>query len=296
MEITFLGTGSMLPTRERNGTAMLLTYRDQGLLFDCGEGTQRQLRIANIPATKITKILVSHWHGDHVFGLPGLLLTLGASHYQGTLEMFGPKKSKQRFADLRKPFVAQNILPITLKEVNKGIFYENDFFKLEALALEHSTTVLGYSFIEQDKFHINVPYAKKMGLLNNPLLSDLQKGKDVTWQGKKIKVKDATTRSPGKKITFITDTRYCANAVKLAKNADVLICEATFMHDLKEKAKQFAHLTTKQAAMLAKKANVKQLIITHFSQRYKDIKAMEAEAKAVFPNTVAAYDFLVYKT
>ncbi|MBS3144942.1 MBL fold metallo-hydrolase, partial [Candidatus Woesearchaeota archaeon] len=238
MEITFLGTGSMLPTKERNGTAVLLTYRDQGILFDCGEGTQRQLRIANIPPTKITKILVSHWHGDHVFGLPGLILTLGSSHYQGTLEMYGPKKSKQRLADLRKPFVAQNTLPLTLKEVDKGVFYENDFFKLEALPLEHSTTVLGYSFIEQDKFHINLPYIKKVGLLNNPLLSDLQKGKDVVWQGKKIKAKDATTRSPGKKITFITDTKYCANAVKLAKHADVLICESTYMDELKDKAKE----------------------------------------------------------
>ena len=295
MEITFLGTGSMLPTKERNGTAILLTYRDQGILFDCGEVTQRQLRIANIPATKITKILVSHWHGDHVFGLPGLILTLGTSHYQGTLDIYGPRKSKQRFADLRKPFVAQNTLPITLKEVDKGVFYENEFFKLEALALEHSTTVLGYSFIEQDKFHINVPYVKKIGLLNNPLLSNLQKGKDVVWQGKKIKVKDATTRSPGKKITFITDTKYCANAVKLAKDADVLICESTYMQDLKEKAREFLHMTTKEAALIAKKAKAKKLIITHYSQRYKDPKAMEAEAKTVFPNTIASYDFMVYK-
>ena len=295
MEITFLGTGSMLPTKERNGTAVLLTYRDQGILFDCGEGTQRQLRIANIPPTKITKILVSHWHGDHVFGLPGLILTLGSSHYQGTLEMYGPKKSKQRLADLRKPFVAQNTLPLTLKEVDKGVFYENDFFKLEALPLEHSTTVLGYSFIEQDKFHINLPYVKKVGLLNNPLLSDLQKGKDVVWQGKKIKAKDATTRSPGKKITFITDTKYCANAVKLAKHADVLICESTYMDELKDKAKEFKHMTSKEAALIAKKAGVKKLIITHYSQRYKDPKAMEAEAKTVFPNTIASYDFMVYK-
>ncbi len=296
MEITFLGTGSMLPTRERNGTGVLLTYRDQGILFDCGEGTQRQLRTVGISPTKITKILVSHWHGDHVFGLPGLLLTMGASHYQGTLEMYGPLQSKQRFANLRRPYVAQNDLPVTLKEVRKGIFFENDFFKLEALPLEHSTAVLGYSFIEQDKFHINMDYIKKVGLQHNSLLSDLQKGKDVTWQGKKIKAKDATTRIPGKKITVILDTKYCANAVQLAKHADVLICEATYMEDLKDKAKEFAHLTTKDAAMIAKKANVKQLIITHFSQRYKDIKAMEAEAKRVFHNTLAAYDFFVYKT
>ncbi len=295
MEITFLGTGSMLPTKERNGTAVLLTYRDQGILFDCGEGTQKQMRIANIPITKITKLLVSHWHGDHVFGLLGLILTMGSSHYQGTLEMYGPKKSKQRFADLRRPFVAQNTLPITLKEVQKGIFFQNAFFKLEALPLEHSTEVLGFSFIEQEKFHINVPYIKKVGLQNNPLLSELQKGRDIVWQGKKIKVKDATTRSPGKKITFITDTRACANAVKLAKDADVLICESTYMEDHKDKAKEFFHMTAKQAAMIAKKAHVKKLIITHFSQRYRDIKTLEAEAKAVFPNTIAAHDFMVYK-
>ncbi len=295
MEITFLGTGSMLPTKERNGTAVLLTYRDQGLLFDCGEGTQRQLRVANIPVTKITKILVSHWHGDHVFGLPGLLLTMGASHYQGTLEMYGPKKSKQRFANLRRPYVGQNKLPITLKEIQKGVFFKNEFFRLEALPLEHSTEVLGFSFIENDKYHINVPYIKKVGLLHNPLLRELQQGNDVTWQGKKIKVLQATTRSPGKKITFITDTRTCSNAVRLAKDADVLICESTYMEDLKDKAREFFHMTAKEAAMIAKKAQVKKLIITHFSQRYRDIKLLEAEAKTVFPNTIAAHDFMAYK-
>lgn len=285
----------MLPTKERNGTAILLTYRDQGILFDCGEGTQKQLRIAHIPITKITKILLSHWHGDHVFGLPGLLLTMGASHYPGNLELYGPKGSKQRFADLRRPYVPQNTFPMRLQEVQKGVFFENNFFQLEALPLKHSTTVIGFSFVEKPKRNVHVEYTKKFGLVNNPILRDLQEGKDIVWQGKKIKASLATKLTPGKKITFITDTVSCPNAITLAKNADVLICEATYADVLKEKAKAHAHLTAKQAAMIAKKAKVKQLIITHFSQRYKDEKLLEAEARATFPNTIAAHDFMIYK-
>lgn len=295
MELTFLGTGSMLPTKERNGTAVLLSHRDETLLFDCGEGTQKQMRIMHIPVTKITKILLSHWHGDHVFGLPGLLLTMGASHYNKTLEIYGPKGSKKRFVDLQRPWIPQEKISLALKEVSKGIFFDGTSFRLEALPLEHTTHVIGFSFVEKDKRNIDIAYTKQFGLVKNPLLRDLQAGKDIIWQGKKIKASRATTITKGKKITFLTDTRMCANAVRLASNADLLICEATYDATMKEKAEEYGHLTAKDAAMIAKKAKVKKLIITHFSQRYKDNKALEQEAKQVFPNTIAAHDFMQYK-
>jgi len=295
MQITFLGTGSMLPTKERNGTAVLLSHRDETILFDCGEGTQKQMRIMGIPVTKITKILISHWHGDHVFGLPGLLLTMGASHYNKTLAIYGPKGSKKRFADLQRPWIPQEKISLHLKEVSKGIFFDGAYFHLEALPLEHTTQVIGFSFVEKDKRNINTAYTKQFGLVKNPILRDLQAGKDITWQGKKIKASTATTLTKGKKITFLTDTKMCANAVRLARNADILICEATYDAAMQEKAKEYGHLTAKDAAMIAKKAKVKKLIITHFSQRYKDIKALEQEAKQVFSNTIAAHDFMVYK-
>ena len=291
MKITFLGTGSMLPTRERNPIGVLISHSNETLLFDCGEGTQRQMKIAGISPASITKILLSHWHGDHVFGLPGLLLTMGTSHYQGTLALYGPKQTKIRFKKMRDLYIHQNTLKIAVTEISQKKFYENADFSLEALPLDHSTPVMGYSLIEKDKRKINVAYLKQFGLQQHPILKQLQQGKDIVWKGKKIKAAQATTIKKGKKITFVTDTGICANIVKLAKNADVLICESTHLDELKEKSKEYKHLTAKQAALLAKKAKVKKLVLMHFSQRYKNTKPLEKEARQYFKNTVCAYDF-----
>jgi len=295
MQITFLGTGCMLPTKERNPIAVHIHYKKENILFDCGEGTQRQMKIAGLSPAKITKLLISHWHGDHIFGLPGLLLTMGASHYRGTLQLYGPKTSKQRFQQMKEVYIRQNVLDVQVKEVGKGTFLDTKDYTIEALPLEHSTQVVGYSFIEKDTRKIKMNYLKKYGLQQHPIIKKLQQGKDITWKGKKIKAKDATTLKKGKKITLITDTIVCPNIIKLAKNADVLICEATHLDILKDKAKEFKHLTAKQVGQLAKKARVKKLVLMHFSQRYKSTKPLEQEAKKQFKNTICAKDFYTFK-
>ena len=298
MEITFFGTGSMLPSKERNPIAVLLQYKNENILFDCGEGTQRQMKLGGFSPAKVTKIIVSHWHGDHVFGLPGLLLTMGHAHQTiepKHLHIYGPKGSKQRFKQLQDLYVRQISLDINVKEVGKGQFFETDKFTLEALPLDHTTHVVGYSLIEKDRRKLNMTYLKKFGLKQHPILRQLQQGKNIAWKGKKILASKATTIIKGKKVTLITDTGMCPNIVKLAKHADVLICESTHLDELKEKSKEFKHLTAKQAALLAKKANVKKLVLFHYSQRYKTPKALKEEAQQYFKNTVAAKDFFKLK-
>jgi len=145
--------------------------------------------------------------------------------------------------------------------------------------------------IEHDKRQINLKYLKKFGLQKHPILKKLQQGKDIVWKGKKIKAKNATIVKKGKKVTLITDTMVCPNIVKLAKGADVLIIESTLMDNMKAKAKEFKHMTAKQVALLAKKAKVKKLVLVHFSQRYKNTKPLEQEAKKYFKNTFCAKDF-----
>ncbi len=292
MKITFLGTGSMVPTPERNHTAILLSYENENILVDCGEGTQKQLRLAKIAPTKITKVLITHWHGDHVLGLPGLIQTLGAQEYSKVLDVYGPKGTKEFITNMFKGFINEFRIKIRINEINEGIFYKSKDYSLEARRLNHSTICYGYSFIEADKRNVNVSYTKKFGLTRHPILKELQEGRSITWKGQKIKMEDATTLKKGKKISFILDTGYTKSAVELAEGADLLICEATHLEELKEKTEEYKHLTTKQAAGIAKEANVKKLIITHFSQRYKDLKKLEKEAKDEFKETIAAKDLM----
>jgi ribonuclease Z len=295
MEITFLGTSSMVPTKDRNQSAVFIRYRNEGILVDCGEGTQRQFKQKKIPLTKITKILITHWHGDHVFGLPGVISTLGTEEYQKTLKIYGPKGTKEHIKDMFKAFVFDRRIKFEIEEIKEGIFLENKDFCLEALPLQHGVTTLGYSFIEKDIRHINVKKTKKIGIPNGPLLGKLQRNETISFKGKRISPKDTTYIEKGKKITIIADTVPCKNALKLAKNADLLISEATYSSKLEEKGEAYGHMTGKQAALLANQANAKKLILTHFSARYKTTHEVEEDAKNVFNNSIAAKDFMVFK-
>jgi ribonuclease Z len=292
IKITFLGTSSMIPTEERNHNSILISYRDHGILVDCGEGTQRQLRIAKIKPRKITKLLITHWHGDHVLGIPGLIQNLAAHNYNNTLEIYGPKGTKKYLKNMLSGIIMQDRLKYTVKEISSGIFYKDKNFSLECKPLDHITPCLAYSLQEHDRRKLNLSYLKKFGLKQHPLLGKLQKGKSITYKSKKIFVKQATKLIPGKKLTIIMDTAPTKNAETLAKNSDLLITEATWGRELEKFVKKRKHLTAQLAAQIAKKAKAKKLILTHFSQRYKTASDLETEAKKVFKNTLTAKDFM----
>lgn len=293
LKVKFLGTSAMVPTVRRNNSSIYLNYLGDHILLDCAEGTQRQMQIAEISPTKINMLLISHWHGDHVLGIPGLLQTLAANNYQRTLKIFGPKGTRQWMNKMFNLSISQDHeLNIEIKEVNKGLFFENDDYELHAQPLDHQTKCLGFSLIEKNKRKINLSYVSKFGLKRHPLLGRLQKGKDVSYKGKKISAKKATTIIEGKKATFILDTAYFAALAKFAKNSELLVCESTMADELEQRAKQFKHLTPSQAATIAKKAKVKKLILTHFSQRYKSSTVFKNQARRIFKNTICASDFL----
>jgi ribonuclease Z len=295
MEITFLGTGAMVPTVERNHCSFLLEFRDEGIMFDCGEGTQRQLRKAKISPAKITKILISHWHGDHVLGIPGLVQTMAACEYSKTLEIYGPVGSKEFFSRMFNSFVLDAKISIKVHEVTEGVFFENEWFKLEAKPLRHSSRCIAFAFIEKDRRRINMDYMKKFGLQQHPIMKELQNGKDIEWKGNKIKADDATLVVKGKKIVYVADTAMCNNAVEISKESDILICESTLAEDMADKAEISKHLTSSQAAEIARESKVKKLILTHFSPRYKNVSHMKEEAKKIFKRVSCAKDFLKIK-
>jgi ribonuclease Z len=295
MELIFLGTGSMIPTKERNHQSLLVRCKNYDILVDCGEGTQRQLRMMKIPPTRIRKVLISHWHGDHTLGLPGLIQTLGASNYEGVLEIYGPKGTKKHMNAMKKAFVYEQRLEISIKEVGTKKIFEDKDIIIASAELDHGIPCIGFSIKEQDYRRIDLKYVKKLGIPEGPLLGKLQAGKPITWQGRQVKPKDATYIVKGRKVAYVVDTELCRNCIKLAQDADVLVCESTFASEHEEKAFDYKHLTAKQAAQIANQANVKQLVLTHFSQRYKSMDEIEQEAKTYFENTRLAYDFMKMK-
>ena len=292
MQLTFLGTSSMVPTKERNQIAVFLSYGSEGILLDCGEGTQRQFKIAGISLTKVTKILLSHWHGDHVLGLPGLIQTLSSMNYNGKLEIYGPVGTKKRMEKMFEAFVFDKRISFIVKEVKSGMLFENNEFQLEAYPLEHGIETLGYRFVEKDKRKIDMKKVKKLGVPVGPLLGELQQGKAIEHNNKKIMPDDVTYVESGKKIAYITDTVLCDNCYKIAQDADLLISEATYSSKLVGKSEEYGHLTAKQAAQVANKANAKQLVLIHFSARYKNTQEIEEDARNIFDNVICAKDFM----
>ncbi len=292
MQITFMGTSSMVPTKERNQIGVFVRIGSEGILLDCGEGTQRQFKIAGASITDITKILISHWHGDHTLGLPGLIQSLSASEYGRTLEIYGPKGTEKRIEKLFEAFVFDRKIELKVKDIAKELFFENENLMLEAVRMEHGIETLGFSVIEKGKRKINLEAVKKLKIPTGPLLGQLQGNKAITLNGKKITPEQATYLERNKKLAYITDTTLCGNCYKMAEGADLLICESTYSSKLVDKSEKYGHLTAKQAGLIASKANAKKLVLVHFSARYKSTQELEEDAREVFDNSTCAYDFM----
>jgi len=298
MELTILGTACMVPTRERNVSAQFLTYQDEGILVDCGEGTQRQMNIAGLNRNRVSKVLITHWHGDHTAGLIGLIQTIGHGSQDARLMIFGPMGTKSHVEHLLKSVVFDVKIDLDVREFDPdGVetIFDSESYKIEAASLEHSTPCLGYSFVEKDSWTVDAQKAEAAGLKSGPQVSELKRTGHYSVRGKVVRIEDVARRKPGRKISFIFDTEVCQACYALAKGADVLVCESTHSVENEEKAAKYRHLTTKDAAMIANTAGVKKLIATHFSQRYKTLEKLEEELTGFFPNTIIAHDLLKLK-
>jgi ribonuclease Z len=289
IKVIFLGTSDAVPTAERNHTSILLEYDGENILVDCGEGTQRQFRKAKLNPCKITRILITHWHGDHVLGLSGLLQTLSFSGYNKPLLIYGPKGTKEFVNNLLKTFYFQGKCPIEVKEV-EGKFIETADFYIEAESMSHGIPCNAYTFVKKDRIRIDKAKLKKTKL-EGPILKKLKEGKDVTYEGKKYLAKNLTYKDEGKKISFVFDTSFNPRIIPFVKDSDLLICESSFDSDMEETAKEYKHLTAKQTAEIAKKSKSKKLVLTHISQRYsQNLKKILDSAKKGFKNSVLVKD------
>ncbi|MFH1365273.1 MAG: ribonuclease Z [archaeon] len=289
--LTFLGTSDAVPSEKRNHTSILLNYYGENILVDCGEGTQRQMRKAGINPCKLTRVLITHWHGDHVLGLSGLLQTLALSGYNKTLFIYGPRGSKKFVEALFKTFTFTGNLKFEVKEVI-GNFFENSDFVLEAAAMNHGTSCNAYSFVLKEKIRIDKSKLEEFKISAGPFLQKLKQGKRIVYKNKSYSAKDLTYKEKERKVSFVFDTKYDKKISSFAKDSDLLVCESTFSSDEENKAMEFKHLTSKQAAEIAKQSKSKHLILTHISQRYsKNPEEILKQAKKYFKNTVIANDF-----
>ncbi|MBU2053088.1 MAG: ribonuclease Z [Nanoarchaeota archaeon] len=291
IKLTFLGTSAQIPTAKRNHSAMLLVYEGENILIDCGEGTQRQFRKARINPCKINRILITHRHGDHVFGLPGLISTFDRSGYNKVLYIYGPKGIKRFLENFLGLNYIKREFEIKIEEVS-GKFFETEDFYLEAEKMEHGIPTNAYSFVKKGQRRIDRVKLKKSKLPSGPILKKLKEGKDIVHEGKKYLSKNLTYTEGDKKVSFILDTLVNKKIVPFVRDSDLLICESNFGDELKNLAKEHLHLTAKQAGEIAKKSKSKKLVLTHISQRYeKDLKGLLAEVKMVFKNSSIAEDF-----
>jgi ribonuclease Z len=286
----------MVPTKERNHLSVALEYNGSIFLFDCGEGTQTQIKKFKVPIGRIKKIFISHWHGDHTLGLNGLIQTLSNTDNIEKLEIHGPKETKTFIEHMLKSTIFDPKIELAIfehepKDGELLTIIDTAEYQIKCTKLAHSVPCIGYSFCEKDTLNVDKDKAKKLGLEQSPLLARIKMGLPIEYEGKKIKPEDLTYKKEGKKIAFVFDTRPCKEISLLIKNANVLVMEATYIFKKHgEKAEENDHMSAKETALLAAENNVKTLYITHFSQRYKDIKDIEEEAKESFENTISTYD------
>lgn len=293
-DITILGSSSQQPTRFRNHGAYLLRWNDEGFLFDPGEGTQRQFIFANIAPTVISRILISHFHGDHCLGLPSILMRLNLDKVTHTIHCYYPASGKEYFKRLRHCAIYHENIKVVEHPVSEAGLVEDDGrFRIEACFLEHSIETIGWRITEADTLKYNSDKLKEFGI-TGPLVRELQEKGSLIVQGKEVTLDQVSWIRKGESIAVVIDTRYCRQAVEIAKGARVLLCESTYQEEHRQHAKQHYHLTASQAAEIAKEAGVKDLILTHFSARYPNGKGFEKEAKEIFPNTMVGEDFKTF--
>ncbi|MFN2745447.1 MULTISPECIES: ribonuclease Z [Bacillus] len=299
MELLFLGTGAGIPAKTRNVTSValkLLEERRSVWLFDCGEATQHQILHTSIKPRKIEKIFITHLHGDHVYGLPGLISSRSFQGGESRLTVYGPKGIKTFLETALEVTGTYVTYPLVIEEIEEGTIFEDDQFTVTAKRVSHGIAAFGYRVQEKDiPGALDAGALKEIGVSPGPVYQKLKNGETVTLEdGRTIHGPDFIgPPKKGRIVAFSGDTKPCDNVRLLAEGADVLVHEATFAKGDRELAGDYDHSTAEQAAETAKEAGAKTLILTHISARYQgeSVSELVDEAREVFPNSTAAYDF-----
>ena len=294
IKVTFLGTSGSVPQKDKNFASAVISFRGQNFLFDCPEGTQRQLMASEVSMMGIDNVFISHMHADHFLGLFGWISTMTLNQRKNKLTIFVPKGGKEKIQRILHD-VVRPCFEIEYKEAKKGVLLKTDSYELSAFNLKHEIPCTGFTFKEKDKEGtFNRKKAEELGIPVGPLYAKLAAGEKVKVNGKTFSQKDVMDYSKsreGRKIVIVSDTRPVKDAIDAAKGANLLIHEATFLEEFKENAIEAMHSTALEAAIVAKKAKAKKLILFHFSARLTDDKQILDEAKREFANVSLAKEF-----
>ena len=285
-----LGTASQVPTRERNHNGYFLRWDAEGFLFDPGEGTQRQMIFADVTASQITKIFITHFHGDHCLGLAGVLQRLSLDRVPHTVRIFYPASGEKYLDNLANSSIYYNVARIEKVPVSEeGVIFRGTDYVIESYKLEHSAESWGYRIREDDSVTLLPERLEALGIRGRDA-GKLKAEGTLEIDGKTVSVKECSTEKRGQSFAFVMDTRLCVNAFRLAKDVDLLVCESTYLNAETEEAISHGHLTAQQAAQIAKDSNAGLLVLTHFSQRYQNIQDFLTEAKEIHQNSIAVKD------
>lgn len=295
LTVSFLGTSAAWPSAKRNVASTALKWGSEVLLFDCGEGTQRQLQKSGLSYMAVRTVFLTHLHGDHHYGLPGLLKTMQLNERTQPLEIVGPPGLRGLMAVYDRIARVHDQFPIQVTEIADGDVWTAQVYKVAARKLNHGIYNLGYSFMEPDRpGRLDKPKALELGVPEGPMLGRLQRGETVeTPDGRAVEPAEVMgPPRPGRKITITGDTAPCEALIELADGSDLLIAEATYCQDMVEKAAEYGHMTAAQAAEMARRADVRRLVLTHVSPRYTDDQQHRAEATKIFPAAEVAHDLM----
>ncbi|MCW2881580.1 MAG: elaC [Sphaerisporangium sp.] len=281
-EIVVLGTGSQTPTRNRNHNGYLLRWDGEGLLFDPGEGTQRQMILSGVAATDVNRILISHFHGDHCLGLPGVIQRMSLDRVPHPVHAHFPASGAEYFDRLRHASSFHETATLVPEPVRApGVIAEGRFGRIEAHALDHPVQAYGYRLVEPDGRRMLPERLSEHGV-TGPSIGDLQREGTIRAGGRTVTLEQVSEPRRGQRFAFVMDTRLCEGVFTLADGADLLVIESTFLDEDARLAHDFGHLTAGEAGRVAQECGVRRLVLTHFSQRYPDPREFGAQARRHF--------------
>ena len=281
-ELVVLGTASQAPTRTRNHNGYLLRWDGQGFLFDPGEGTQRQMLLAGVPSSAITRICLTHFHGDHCLGVPGVVQRLSLDGVAHPVVAHYPASGREYFARLRHATAFHEVADLREEPVERdGVLASGPDGTLEARRLDHPVEAFGYRFTEPDGRRMLPDRLAALGI-GGPDVGRLQREGVLLVDGRTVRLDEVSAPRRGQRFAFVMDTRLCDAVHALADGVDLLVIESTFLAEDAALARRYGHLTARQAASVAAECGVRRLVLTHFSQRYTDPARFAAEAAEVF--------------
>ncbi len=289
MKLTILGTAGQLPTRTRSQNAYFLDWPYGGVLFDPGEGAQRQFTFAGISPGRIHKIFISHFHGDHCLGLPGIMQRLSMMEVPQEIHIYYPEEGEPYLEALSIASKYTHRIHFHFHPLKEGLVEETENYRIEAYKLQHSTPTLGYRFIERSQMRFQKDLLEKEDL-SGPILGELERKGKIDHKGKTVTRREVSYYTNEKIFAYVLDTGICENIPKLIRDADLVLMEATYLESEIELAKEFMHMTAEQAARYAKDNHVKQLALTHFSERYKDLNLYQKAVEKTYKNTHISHD------